>query len=340
MVDYTFDSASTADSDPGSGMIRANNATPASVTAFYIDDLDRLGVDQSTAIDAWDASTSSGTKAWMYIEDLTSGNRWTYALTAVSDSSGYWEITVTHQAGTGAFASNNVAIVIVPRGDAGSGDVTGPASSVNNEIALFSGTTGKIIQRATTTGVLRATSGVIAAAAATDLGAGKHMIPFMANQMIPRTTNGAELVTTELATNDVMLETLDFDTTTEEGAGFWYPMPESWDEGTVTFEAIWTAASGSGGVAWGLAAYAFSDDDALDTAVSGQQVVTDTLITANDKHGTSESSAITIGGTPAAGDLVYFEITREVANGSDTLGVDAKLIGIRLYITTDALTDA
>lgn len=121
LIDYTFDAASQADSDPGSGTIRANNATAASVTAFYMDDLDRLGADQSTAIDAFDASSSSGVKSTMYMEDLTSGERWTYDITAASDSSGYWEITVTHVAGTGSFASNNVAITVVPRGDAGSG---------------------------------------------------------------------------------------------------------------------------------------------------------------------------------------------------------------------------
>lgn len=45
-------------------------------------------------------------------------------------------------------------------GTPGSGDVVGPASSVNNEIVLFSGTTGKLIKRATGTGVVKATSGV------------------------------------------------------------------------------------------------------------------------------------------------------------------------------------
>jgi len=44
--------------------------------------------------------------------------------------------------------------------------VVGPSSSVDNEIALFSGTSGKIVKRASTTGILKATSGVIAAAAA------------------------------------------------------------------------------------------------------------------------------------------------------------------------------
>lgn len=169
---------------------------------------------------------------------------------------------------------------------------------------------------------------------------GKETIFIPAAAMTSRTTNGAAAGTTELTTNDVMLSSLDFDQTTEEGAGFFIAMPKSWNESTVTFKPFWTAASGSGGVVWGLAAYAFSDDDALDTAVSGQQTSTDTLIATGDMHIGPESSAITIGGTPAEGDMVYFEITREVANGSDTLSGDAKLLGVHVYITTNASTDA
>lgn len=44
------------------------------------------------------------------------------------------------------------------------GNVSGPASSVNNQIALFAGTAGDSIQAASTTGLLKASSGVIAAA--------------------------------------------------------------------------------------------------------------------------------------------------------------------------------
>lgn len=47
---------------------------------------------------------------------------------------------------------------------AGGGDVVGPASSVDGEIALFDSTTGKLIKRASTTGILKGTSGVIGAA--------------------------------------------------------------------------------------------------------------------------------------------------------------------------------
>lgn len=45
----------------------------------------------------------------------------------------------------------------------GSGDVVGPASSVDGEIALFDSTTGKLIKRATGSGVAKITSGVLSA---------------------------------------------------------------------------------------------------------------------------------------------------------------------------------
>lgn len=167
---------------------------------------------------------------------------------------------------------------------------------------------------------------------------GVHTIWVPASAMTARTTNGAEATTAELATNDVALATMNFDTATEEGVGFFIGMPNSWNEGTVTFIPYWTAASGSGTVVFELAGNASSNDEALDTAVGTAQSSTDTFIAANDCHIGPQSSAITIGGTPAPGDLVYFEITRDVA--TDTLGVDAQLIGIQLLITLNAGTDA
>jgi hypothetical protein len=72
------------------------------------------------------------------------------------------------------YAGNGTKVVRVNAGEtafelaaaAGGGDVTGPASSVDSEIVLFSGTGGKTLKRATTTGLLKASSGVIAAAVA------------------------------------------------------------------------------------------------------------------------------------------------------------------------------
>ena len=54
---------------------------------------------------------------------------------------------------------------------------------------------------------------------------GKHTIWVPAGSMVPKTTNGAARGLVELATNDIMLDTLDFDTTTEEFAMVMIAMP-------------------------------------------------------------------------------------------------------------------
>jgi hypothetical protein len=158
--------------------------------------------------------------------------------------------------------------------------------------------------------------------------------------MYGRTTNGAAVGTSESTTNKVMTKSLDFDTATQEFAQFAVQFPKSWNKSTVTFQPVWTATSGSGGVVFGLAGVALSDDDAIDTAFGTAQTSTDTLITANDIHVGPLSSAITITGTPANGDWVAFQINRPVADGGDTLGVDARLLGVRLFFTTNAADDA
>lgn len=172
-----------------------------------------------------------------------------------------------------------------------------------------------------------------------NVGVGKQTVWIPAAAMTARTTNGAATGTTESTTNKVMNKVLDFDTTTQEFAQFTVAFPKGWNLGTVTFIPYWTAASGSGGVTWGLAGVAVSDDDVIDAAFGTAQTSADTLIATTDVHVGPESSAITIAGTPAAGDIVYFQVNRTVADANDTLGVDARLIGIKLIYTISATID-
>lgn len=178
------------------------------------------------------------------------------------------------------------------------------------------------------------------AAAGTIRLAGKETIWLPAAAMLPRTTDGAAPGTTESATNKVMLRSLDFDSSTEEGAGFWLALPKSWDEGTISFKPFWSATSGAGAVVWGLSAIAISDNEAIDTAPGGQQTSTDTLLNTGRVHVGPESAAITISGSPTEGDMVYFEVTREVAAGGDTLTGDAQLIGLQVFFTSNSANDA
>ncbi len=69
-------------------------------------------------------------------------------------------------------------------------DVTGPADSEDSEIVLFDSTTGKLLKRATTTGILKGTSGVVSAATAgTDYAAPATASNWTASQRAAPTTD-------------------------------------------------------------------------------------------------------------------------------------------------------
>lgn len=171
---------------------------------------------------------------------------------------------------------------------------------------------------------------------------GKQCVPVPAAAMTAQTTNGAASGSTEMTTNDNMFVTFDFDASTQEYVQFSMAMPDSWNEGTVTFVPVWShaATATNFGVVWELAAVAISNDDAGDVAFGTGQTSTDTGGTTNDIYLGPESSAITVAGTPAAGDFVMFRVARLVANGSDTLAVDARLHAIKLFVTFSGGNDA
>ena len=135
---------------------------------------------------------------------------------------------------------------------------------------------------------------------------------------------------------------LDFDDGSDEHAQFSVAFPKSWNLGTVTFQAFWTTtATDTDGVAWGLQGVAISNDGTIDVAYGTAVVVTDDNISAaEDLLVTSESGAVTIAGTPADNDICYFRIFRDVSDSNDDMTEDARLIGIKLFYTTDALNDA
>jgi hypothetical protein len=173
------------------------------------------------------------------------------------------------------------------------------------------------------------------------IGAGKQTLWIPASQMVPATTSGPAAAQLETATNKVNYKVLDFDATTQENAQFQVAFPKSWDEGTVTFQAFWSStATDTDGVTWGLQGLALSDNEAIDTAF-GTGVTVDDLCqgAAGEVYVAAESAAITIAGTPAAGDLCFFNVFRDVADANDTATEDARLIGIKLHYTTNTHND-
>ena len=173
---------------------------------------------------------------------------------------------------------------------------------------------------------------------------GKQSIWVPATAMNPTSTNGcAAIASLDSGGNTGPdLRTLDFDDGSDEHAQFSVAMPSYWNEGTVTFKVYWTSeATDTDGCAWGLSAVALADSDSLNTAFGTAVVVTDDAISAaKDLYITAESGAVTVAGSPAAGELCYFNIFRDVSDGNDDMAEDAKLIGIKLFYTADDVHEA
>ena len=171
---------------------------------------------------------------------------------------------------------------------------------------------------------------------------GKHTVWIPASAMTPATTSGSSaLAQVETATNDINVGVLDFDDAADEHAHFHIAFPKSWDLGTITFQTIWTStAVGTTGVAWGLQGIALSDGDPHDTAWGTAVVVVDNAQSAADEILVSaESTAVTIGGTPAEGDVIFFRVFRDVSDAGDDMTEDARLIGLKVFYTIDAEND-
>lgn len=430
-VGFNFNTATT-DSDKDAGDCWFNNDTPASVTVVYFDNADRDGNAQTTWLDSFDDSTSTHNGTLTFVPAASPTGKLVFNVTgSVVDGTGYRKVTVTHASGS-TLPSNDAHLGVVFSRTGDAGEVSGPGATVDNEIALWNGTSGTALKRASTTGVLKATSGVIAAAVAgtdyynpggtdvavadggtgasdaatarTNLGVqaldatltalaaynttglltqtaadtftgrtitgtaneitvangdgvsgnptlslsatanpvGKHTVSLPASALWARTTAGPGAASRELTTgDDIMIKGYAFDTTTEEAIQFYIAWPKGWNEGTLTAKFFWTNASGlsTETVTWGISAGAYTDDDPMDSTSLGTEVTqADTFLAQNDLHVTAETSAITVGNTPAEGDLTIIQVARKT--GSDNLTGDADLLNVQLFYTINAATDA
>jgi len=176
-----------------------------------------------------------------------------------------------------------------------------------------------------------------------DLVPGLQTVFIPSNAMTAATTNGCGgVASTETTALRPDIIALPFDGAADEHAQFSFTFPKSWDEGTLTYRARWASSGAvSTGVAIALMAVAVSDNDTIDVAFGTAIVVTDDNGgTAEVERATATSAALTVAGTPAAGDRVNFDVYRDVSDANDDMTQDMLLIGIELFFTTDAVTDA
>ena len=221
-------------------------------------------------------------------------------------------------------------------------------SSAVNEITLANAATGNgpIISSTGETNVdLNLNpkgTGVLKSATAAIKIAGKETIWIPATAMYAPTTNPADSALVETTATRPDLNVFDFDASTKQYTQFTIGMPKSWNEGTLTYQVYWSpSTTNTGNCIFGLQGVACADGDTIDVAYGTAIEVTDAGIgTVEDQQITSESSAMTVAGSPAAGEQSYFQLYRDAADGSDTFTGECRVLGIKLFFTTDAANDA
>ena len=302
----------------------------------------------SAGADIKNGATSAGFVK--FFEDSDNG---TNAVTLIGPASTA-DVTVTLPSSAGTLALTGTSVTVPDDGTVGSASATDAMTISSAGIVTFkddivikdAGTIGSASDTdalsISSGGVVNFTQAPTVSSAAIKT-AGKETIFVPAAAMSPTASNGcAALATAETTSGRPDMNVLDFDASSDEHAQFQIAFPKSWNEGTVTFQAFWTtAATDTDGVAWGLQGVAVSDNDTIDVAYGTAVVVTDDALgAAEDLCVTAESGAITIAGSPAAGDMCFFRIFRDVSDSNDDMAEDARLIGIKLFFTTDAANDA
>jgi len=223
----------------------------------------------------------------------------------------------------------------------GTGDLilnTNNGSNSGN-IVIADGANGDITITPDGTGIAKAVDAADATGAIKIAGLETIFVP--AQAMFGTETNGAEANAVETTATRPVMKVLDFDASTIEYAQFSIAMPKSWNEGTVTFQAFWAPSSTDTGNAMiGLQGVSVANDatsdvvfgTAIDVTDAGGGAVEDVLVS-------PVSSAVTIA-SAAADTYTYFQVARNATDGSDTFTGDVRLLGIKLFYTTDAANDA
>ena len=305
-------------------------------TASELNILD--GVTSTAAeLNIMDGNTTVGTTAVADGDGIVTNDNGTMRQTTVQTFATYFgsEITaMTNLVETGALDAGSIT--------SGFGTIDTGASAISTTGAVRTGDIN--LGHASDTTIARASAGevTIEGVAIKKVGTENMWVP--AQAMTPRDNAGCgALTTTAAATNGrADITHLPFDASTQEHAQFSVAMPKSWNEGTIKAQFYWTTTgSDTDAVIWGISGVSYANDNPMDVAFGTAVTVTDNILSAaKDILVTAETADVTIAGSPAAGEICYFEVFRDADNGSDTVGEDCLLIGVKIIYTTDTSTDA
>lgn len=179
-------------------------------------------------------------------------------------------------------------------------------------------------------------------APATAVGSYTDEIFIPASYMISNITLGATFNTQERwgGSTNRMTDAYLFSDATTNSVGFEYAFPENWNAGTIKAKFWWesTNAIANQTNVWSIQATAFSHDDSQQVAWGTAQTVASPVTAANDLILSAATSAITIGNTPAAGDMVTFRVQRLGAHADDAMSSgQSRLRGVWIQYTRTGL---
>lgn len=156
---------------------------------------------------------------------------------------------------------------------------------------------------------------------------------FSAGSMVPQLTGGATFDTSEsYSPTNRMVDSMLFSDATTNRVQWNYAMPLEWDLSTVKFKFFYssTNASATATNVWAIDATAFSNDDPLTADWGTTVTVTNKITAADDLQITVATAAVTISGTPATGDIVWFRVGRLGAHAHDVDTGLSKLLGVMM----------
>ena len=190
-------------------------------------------------------------------------------------------------------------------------------------------------------------SGLELANVAENLGLQTIWVPAVA--MVAPATSGATAATLVVTGHEVA--TFQFGNSADSYTHFSIRMPKSWDLGSLQFQVHVATETGdvtNNEVEFYLAAGAVGNDESLNSLTFGTPVVDGgdasgilNMVTSDDLYITDVSGNVTVGSTPADGNLILFELYRDVDVGGagNPLAAAVELLGITILYTVDAGTD-
>lgn len=117
---FSFDTSTDTASDPGNGDLRFNSSTYSSVTEIAIDDLDAIGNNVETFLQALEANT------YIFFSKRSGAGIAVYQLVSASNESGFTKLTVSYVDHDGSFAATDpLSLSFGPAGAAGTPGAAG-----------------------------------------------------------------------------------------------------------------------------------------------------------------------------------------------------------------------